>query len=297
MAKIGLIDVDGHNFPNLCLMKISAHHKRQGDSVEWWNGFEHYDTVYKSRVFDDTYSTEDHTVINADVIIRGGTGYGLDNKLADEIEHIYPDYNLYPQFNGAYGFLTRGCPRNCPFCIVSEKEGRISRKVADLSEFWQEQKTIKLLDPNLLACKDHENLLQQLVSSGARVDFTQGLDARMLCRDNIGLLQKVKTKMVHFAWDGEKDSDIIIGNLQKYKRITGVDRRKAAVYVLTNYNTDFEFDLYRVNTLREIGYDPYVMVYDKQTAPRKVRLLQRWVNNRRIWATIDRFEDYDSKIG
>lgn len=165
--KIGLIDVDSHNFPNLALMKISAHHKARGDTVDWWNGFIHYDIVYKSRVFDDTYSADHITVKDADMIIAGGTGYDLTNKLPNEIEHQYPDYSIYPHHSEAYGFLTRGCPRNCPFCIVGEKEGRVSRHVADLSEFWRGQEKIKLLDPNLLACKNHESLLQQLISSGA----------------------------------------------------------------------------------------------------------------------------------
>lgn len=295
--KIGLIDADSHNFPNLCLMKISAYHKNKGDIVRWWNGFERYDIVYKSRVFDDTYSTDDNSAINADQVICGGTGYDLRNKLSDEIEHMYPDYSLYPKHKEAYGFLTRGCPRNCPFCCVTEKEGCKSLPVADLHEFWDKQREIKLLDPNLLACRESENLLQQLIVSKAKVDFTQGLDARLLNRDNISLIQQVETKMIHFAWDGEKDSDKIISKLQLFKSMTGIDERKAGVYILVNYSTDFEFDLHRVYTLRELGYDPYVMIYDKPNAPRNLRLLQRWVNNKFIWRSCKRFEDYDCKIG
>lgn len=299
--KIGLIDVDSHNFPNLALMKISAFHKAQGDCVDWWSGLEQererYDQVYISRIFDDTYTSWQEPVIKADVIHYGGTGFNIKNKLTDKIEHIYPDYSLYPKFNEAYGFLTRGCPRNCQFCIVSKKEGKCSLKIADLSEFYRGQKEIKLLDPNILACKDHETLLQQLIDSKAWIDFTQGLDARLLNRDNISLLQKIKTKMIHFAWDNEKDSDIILRKLERFKRDTGIDERKARVYVLTNFNTSFEFDLYRVYTLREIGFDPYVMIYDKPNAPHQIRYLQRWVNNKRIFRTIERFEDYSNKIG
>lgn len=166
--KIWLIDVDGHNFPNLPLMKLSAFHKAQGHHVEWWNGLQHYDAVYMSRVFTDEYSEDEKHCINADEIIKGGTGYDIKTVLPDEIEHQYPDYSLYPQYKEAYGYLTRGCPRNCPFCIVSEKEGLKAVQVADLGEFWQGQKEIKLLDPNLLACADHERLLQQLAAaSGA----------------------------------------------------------------------------------------------------------------------------------
>ena len=165
--KIGLIDMDSHNFPNLCLMKLSEYHTRRGDRVEWWSPKGRYDLVYKSRVFTDTYSKDTIVVNNAEKVIQGGTGYGPGGKdLPYEIEHIRPDYFLYPRFLGtAYGFLSRGCPRNCGFCIVSGKEGRRSVKVADLSEFWRGEDEIKLLDPNLLACPDHEALLEQLAAS------------------------------------------------------------------------------------------------------------------------------------
>ena len=137
--KIGLIDVDGHNYPNLALMKISAWHKAHGDTVEWWWGFGHYDRVYMSKVFDETYSPDIPEPMNAKEIVKGGTGYGLSNALPFEIEHMYPDYSLYPEGtkDTAYGFLTRGCPNACPFCIVSGNEGRISKKVADLTEWWK----------------------------------------------------------------------------------------------------------------------------------------------------------------
>ena len=120
---IGLIDVDSHNYPNLALMKISAWHKAQGDTVEWWWGFGEYDRVYMSKVFDETYSPDVPEPLNAREIIKGGTGYGLDNRLPDEVEHIYPDYSLYPKLTHetAYGFLTRGCPRGCRLSEISDK--------------------------------------------------------------------------------------------------------------------------------------------------------------------------------
>lgn len=138
---IGLIDVDSHNFPNLALMKLSAWHKAQGDTVEWWWGFGEYDRVYMSKVFDATYSADQPEPLNAREVMRGGTGYGLDNRLPDEVEHIYPDYSIYPELTKetAYGFLTRGCPRACGFCIVAGKEGRVSVKVADLDHWWRGQ--------------------------------------------------------------------------------------------------------------------------------------------------------------
>lgn len=222
---IGLIDVDGHNFPNLPLMKLSAWHKKRGDAVEWWNGLKHYDVVYKSKVFDETYSKDLEHCVNADRIIEGGTGYGLDNELPGEIEHAYPDYGLYGTSGVAYGFLTRGCPRGCGFCIVSRKEGRKSRKVADLSEFYRGQRNIKLLDPNLLACPESEGLLRQLANSGACVDFTQGLDIRLTNKDNIELLNQVKTKRLHFAWDDPEED--LTRCFQKFNEHSRIQERKS----------------------------------------------------------------------
>lgn len=290
--KIGLIDVDSHHFPNLCLMKLSAYHKAAGDTVEWWRPFRRYDIVYKSRVFTDTYSKDEITVRNAARVITGGTGYGTDNALPYDVEHTRPDYSIYPQFTGiAYGFLSRGCPRNCGFCIVSGKEGRKSVKTADLSEFWDGQKEIKLMDANLLACTDHEALIEQLAKSRAWVDFTQGLDIRLVNRDNISLLNRVRTKAVHFAWDNP-DEDLT-GHFQRFLDYTTVkSRQKRRVYVLTNYGSTHEQDLYRVNTLRAMGFDPYVMIYERPTAPPITRHLQRWVNNKRIFYTVNDFSDY-----
>lgn len=292
--KIGLIDVDSHHFPNLCLMKLSAYHKTKGDTVEWWNGFEKYDIVYKSKVFTEVYTTEENTVIYADKVMEGGTGYDLKNKLPYEIEHCYPDYSLYPKLtkDTAYGFLTRGCPRCCSFCIVSQKEGKQSVKVANLSEFWRGQKTIKLLDPNLLACKDHIELLQQLIDSKAYVDFTQGIDARCINKQNAELLSKIKVKMIHFAFDDMKQEKNIVKGLKLYKRISNIPEYKTGIYILTNFNTTH---LYRVKVVQELGYRPYIMIYNKKSATKITKDLQRWANNRMIYYASDqKWENYNS---
>ena len=292
--KIGLIDVDSHNFPNLALMKISAWHKSQGDTVEWCLPLDHYDIVYQSKVFDDTYSPDIDWTPMADKIIKGGTGYGLDNTLPDEIEHIYPDYSLYPELtkDTAYGFLTRGCPRGCKFCIVASKEGRKSYKVADLSEFWRGQKNISLLDPNILACREHPDLLQQLIDSKARVDFNQGLDIRLTNERNIDLLNRIKVKSIHFAWDNPKDD--LKPYFERYKELAKhkPHGRYGTVYCLTNFGSTMEENLYRIYTLRDLGYDPYVMVYDKPNAPKEIKDLQRWCNNIYIFRSCEKFEDY-----
>lgn len=294
--RVGLIDVDGHNFPNLALMKISAWHKARGDEVEWWWGFSEYDRVYMSKVFDETYTQDHFEPCNAAEIIKGGTGYGLENKLPDEIEHMYPDYGLYPQYtkDTAYGFLTRGCPNNCPFCIVCAKEGRKSYKTADLSEWWDGQKNIVLCDPNILACREHMDLLGQLAASKAWVDMNQGVDARLLTESNIEALNHVKIKTIHFAWDLMKNSDAILKGLELYNQLGKIkDQRRKLVYVLTNFDTTMEENLYRIYRLRDVGYNPFVMVYDKPNAPKEILRLQRWCNNKFVFNSVKRFEDYD----
>lgn len=205
---------DCHNFPSLPLMKLSAYHKSIGDKVELFTPIDHYDLVYASKVFSFTPDIDDDCIVQADEVRKGGTGYCIsvengkeifdkskDIPLPKEIEHIYPDYSLYPQYSFAAGFLTRGCPRGCGFCIVGKKEGRCSHQVAELSEFWRGQKEIELLDPNILACKDHEKLLIQLAETKAKVNFNQGIDIRLTNPDNIALLNKIRTPMLHFAWD------------------------------------------------------------------------------------------------
>lgn len=288
--RIGLLDVDGGKFPNLALMKLSAYHKSKQDTVETWMAIDTYDMVYRSKIF--TF-TPDIDVNNAEIVMSGGTGYDLDTRLRYQIEHIMPDYSIYNTNNTAYGFLTRGCPRHCGFCIVSDKEGLKSDKVADLGEWWSGQKKIVVMDPNILACRDHESLLQQLIGSKARVDINQGLDARFLTKDNIGLLNQIKIKRVRFAWDRMSQSDDILTGLERYATM-GVNKQPwtRSVYVLTNYDTTTEEDLYRIYKIRDLGYDPYIMIYDKANASHEVKRMAGWVNNRSIWRVVDRYEDY-----
>lgn len=304
--RIGLIDVDGHHYPNLPLMKISAWHKKQGDHVEWYQPMfsGHMDKVYMSKIF--SFTPDYEYFIDADEVIKGGSGYciGLDDgkevyhserdhNLPDEIEHIYPDYSLYPEEckDTAYGFLTRGCPRGCSFCHVKDKEGRKAYKVADLSEFWHGQKNVVLCDPNILACKDHLELLQQLVDSKARIDFNQGLDIRLITDDNLSLIKQIKLKSVHFAFDRWQDKDIIEPKLRKFKEITGFGRSKVTVYILCNYDTTLEQDLYRIQLCRELVFSPYPMIYDKEHCNPIYKKLQRWCNNFIFWK-VENFEDY-----
>lgn len=313
--RIGLIDVDGHNFPNLPLMKLSAWHKQQGDSVEWYEPLFHsmgepLNKVYMSKVF--SFSPDYPYYVNSVEVSKGGSGYCIslengkevyhkenDNQLSYEVEHIYPDYSLYPELtkDTAYGFMSRGCPRGCDFCHVEAKEGRKAYKVADLSEFWHGQKNIVLLDPNPIACKEWKDILQQLIDSKSWVDFSQGVDIRLMTEEKAEMIKRIKTKNIHFAWDRYEDKKKIVPKLKMFKEYTGYDYRKLTVYMLCNFDTTFEQDLERVYLLRDLGYNPFVMLYDKEHIPtgHKLKHLQRWVNNRIIFRTCEKFEEFDFK--
>lgn len=321
--KIGLVDVDSHNFPNLPLMKISQYHKRAGDEVEFvqweWDDnkvapvSKHYDKVYMSKIF--TESKEPVFEISCDTLVRGGSGYDLDNKLSDEIEHIYPDYSLYPQYKFALGMLTRGCPRcNHTFCITPHKDGTVSRKVADLTEFWRGQKEIVLLDQNILSCVHRDELLDQLARSGSSVEFNGGLDARYVNSKIIQELRRINVKDFHFAWDDPTED--LLDKFVQIQRSGLKNPKYIGVYVLTNFWSSIEEDLYRINTLLELGFSPFVMIYDKQKFVdsrgrwlpdvayrytedelrhfKTVQHMQRWCGNRAILKKCRRFEDYDN---
>ena len=310
-----MIDVDGHNYPNLPLMKLSAWHKKQGDEVKWYDPLfdsmgDPLDIVYMSKVF--SFTPDFEYPINAKRIEKGGSGYCIelvdgkeiyhterDKNLPYEIEHIYPDYSLYPEQtkDTAYGFLTRGCPRGCGFCHVKDKEGLCSHKVADLSEFWNGQKKIILCDPNILACKDHMELLQQLVDSKAKVNFNQGLDIRLVNDRNMELLKQIKLEAIHFAFDRWQDKDIIEPKLRSFAEKTGFNKNngRVMVYILTNFDTTLEQDLYRIQLCRELKFSPYPMIYDKEHCDPIYRRLQRWCNNFIFWS-VPTFEEYLDRV-
>lgn len=315
--KIGLIDCEReanlknnkNPWPNLPLMKLSAWHKLQGDTTEFYDPLMggHYDKVYVSKVF--SFTPDYPYYINADDVQYGGSGFAisikegrevynkdLDSPLPSEVEHIYPDYDLYGITDTAYGFITRGCPRQCSFCHVAAMQGTKAHRVSRLSEFWNGQKNIVLLDPNISACTEWKEVFQELIDSKANIDFSQGLDIRLMTDEKIEMLKHIKTKGVHFAWDRIEDKDIILPKLEHFKAITNWDRRKIIVYTLVGDRERkvTNDDIFRVMNLRRIGCYPYVMIYDKESLPKshELKKLQRWVNNRFIWESCETFDEY-----
>lgn len=295
--KIGLIDVDGHNFPNLALMKLSAWHKAQGDTVEWVNYFENYDVVYKSKVF--TFTKEDNTCINAGRIIKAGTGYrDYTTVLPEEIEHTCPDYSLYPQYKEAYGFLTRGCPNKCPWCIVPSKEGVI-RPHADITEFIAGRKRAVLIDNNVLASDWGLSQIEKIVDLGIRVDFNQGLDARIVAgnTDIARLLARVKwLKQIRFACDTKSQIPVIEKTVRTLSD-NGIKPSKIFVYVLIKQDT--EDALERLHFLKSLGVAPFAQPYrdfeGKVTITREQRRIARWCNHKAIFQTVD-YAEYNNRL-
>ena len=309
--RIGLIDVDAESrgkvrFPNLALMKISAWHKLRGDSVEWYNPLlsQHMDIVYMSKVFGDEYTKDYPYFVDATEVVKGGSGYALsvvdgkevynkdlDHPLPSEIDHVMPDYSLYGIFDTAYGFLTKGCPNDCDFCHVCKMQGRQVRTFSRLSEWWNGQPNIVLLDPNLTASKDWDMHIQDLIESKAWVDFTQGLDLRFMTEKKISDLNRVKWKAIHFAWD-KPDMDMRPKLDAAMAGLDRANRHTVTVYILTNFNSTHEQDMHRIKQVREAGAQPYVMIYRKPTAPVVTRKMQRWVNAPNIFWSVPTFDEY-----
>jgi radical SAM superfamily enzyme YgiQ (UPF0313 family) len=251
--KIGLIDVDGHNFPNLALMKIANYHKQNGDTVEWANHLQHYDKVYQSKVF--TFTPDNPFVIQAGEIIRGGTGYKMyDDLFCDDTE---PDYSLYPQYEHAYGFLTRGCTRHCAWCIVPKKEGNI-RASSDIETVLQGRKTAVLMDNNVLASDFGLQQLEKIIDLKCKVDFNQGLDSRLVTDDIAKMLAKIKwIRFIRFACDTTSAVSPLLTAIERLNKYE-VKNYRIFVYVLVK---DVDDANKRCKILKRLGVNPFAQTY------------------------------------
>lgn len=283
--RIGLHDADGHNFPNLALMKLSAHHKRMGDTVERYIPLANYDKVYSSKVF--TWTKDDGVIFDADEY--GGTGYGVYNQLSDEIEHIMPDYDLY-NCKHSLGFLTRGCPNKCSWCIVPTKEGDI-RAHADIEEF-ATHRDILLMDNNVLAHKHGIEQLEKIAKLGLRVDFNQGLDARRIDDRIAKLLSKISwLSPLRLACDSSSQMPHIqrAVTLLRWHNTTP---RRYFVYVLIK---DIQDAIERVRFLKGLDLDPFAQPYrdfSSNAEPTKEqKQFARWVNHKAIFKSTT-WEEY-----
>lgn len=280
--RVGLIDVDGHgNFPNLALMRLSAWHKNQGDAVEWWNGFCHYDRVYMSKVF--TFTPDIETVIDADEIVRGGTGYKDYGSLPPEIEATPPDYSIYPGVDYAIGFLTRGCIRNCPWCIVPKKEGRI-RPAATWEEIKRpDSSKIIFMDNNVLAS---DRGLQQIEDMGGKkvwVDFNQGLDARLVTPETAKLLAGLRwIRFVRLSCD-TMEMIPVIERAVEYMKEAGIAKSRFWAYMLVQ---DVEEAERRAVALDKMGVTPFAQPYrdyDGGEPTEEQRHFANWVNKKSVF--------------
>lgn len=286
---IGLHDSDKTDFPNYALMKISAWHKEQGDDVEWWNPLLTYDRVYSSKVF--TFTPECPYL--PENTVKGGTGYGIYDELPKEIDDMFPDYSIYPKVDYAIGFLTRGCIRKCPWCVVPKKEGKI-RAYRTWREIKREDsRDIVFMDNNVLACPHGVEQMKDMIGEKVRVDFNQGLDARLITPEIADILSRLKwIRSIRMSCDTDQMLDVCLTAIRRLQEC-GVKPYKIFVYLLVQ---DVESAEKRAIALREVGVDAFAQPYrdfESNTEPDKeLKRFARWVNHKAIFNTVNRFSDY-----
>lgn len=274
--KVGLYAPDS-KIPNLPLMKLSAFHKSKGDDVSFFspllNGS--YDIVYVSKVFNKKIYYTPHS----NKVVYGGSGYALKTSLPYEIEHIYPDYSLYG-IDYAMGFVTRGCNNNCPFCIVSKKEGPLHFN-AKIEEFWNGQKEIVLLDNCINECPEAYPELIKIRDNKIKLELSQGFNVRTITPEFASIIADIHTRKQgwYLAWDNIEDEKEIMKGIDILFN-AGILGWKLTCYVLVGYNTTLEQDLYRINKLKELKMNPFVMMYNKTEILKK---LAHWCNRKAIF--------------
>lgn len=294
--KIGMIDVDGHSeFPNLALMKLAAWHKAQGDSVEWYYpilAYEPLDRVYMSKVF--TFSPDYPFAINAKEIVKGGTGYGLYNDLTPEIEYTFPDYSIYPKYKAAIGFLTRGCVRKCPWCIVPKKEGWIHAVNTWDKIKRPDSRDIVFLDNNVLASDHGIEQIEDMIGKNVRIDFNQGMDARLVTPEIAKILSKVKwIRYLRFACDTSAMIPIV-ERAVRYLEENGVKRYRIFVYTLIQ---DVDESLQRIKAIDALGATTFAQPYrdfNGGEPTEEQKRLARWCNMKAVNRTTS-YENYSEE--
>lgn len=258
--KVLLMDLDvikqRRPFPNLALMKLSAYHKLRGDRVFLNFPLELADITYASCVF--TWNAKRRNGLYPEAIV-GGSGVDLKAELPLEVEHIMPDYSLYPNANYSLGFTSRGCIRRCPWCCVPEKEGGI-RPVARIYEFWDRRhKKLLLLDNNLLASPNWRQTMEDLIAEELKVDFYQGLDIRLINEEVIDYLKRLNTEKLRFAFDDIAYEKAFRRGIELLLK-NGLRSRKLEIYVLYGFGDD-DTDVERMVILHSYNVDCYPMLY------------------------------------
>lgn len=297
--NIGLIAVDS-NYPNLALMKISAYHKSIGDHVEWYNPLCAYDKVYMAKVF--SYTPDYGYYINAVEIEKGGTGYDISKKLPDHIDRLQPDYSLYPTIDDktAYGFLTRGCPNKCKWCVVPKKEGQIAPYM-DIEEIAiNGRKEIILMDNNILASDYGLQQIEKIIRMKLKVDFNQALDARLVTPETAELLAKVKwIKRIRFGCDTPAQ----IAECERATSLIDKYGYKGEYFFYCILMNDFKESFNRVNHWRQRGrrYLPHAQPYRDINNPRQIipqwqKDLAGWADKKWIFRTCE-FKDFEPRKG
>ena len=283
---IGLHDADKGNrlvrgkiFPNYALMKISAYHKSLGDTVEWWHKGKKYDRVYSSKVFGFAPENPD---LPPDTI-KGGTGYGLFSELPTEIDEMFPDYSIYPDCDYAIGYITRGCPNNCRWCIVPKKEGKVTpyRDWHDLVR--SDSDKLVLMDNNILACDYGIKQLESLIDSGYRIDLNQGMDARLVTDEIAKILSKLKwIRFLRFSCDSIPQIAAVHSAAELLGKY-GIRPSKLFVYLLVT--SDLDNAAYRVEQLKSLrGISIYAQAERNESMGITPNKLQREFANRYVYS-------------
>ena len=289
---IGLHDNDHTGFPNLALMKLSAWHKAQGDLVEWWNPLQTYDKVYSSKIF--TFSSE-NPYMPPDAI-RGGTGYGVYDELPPDVDAMFPDYSLYPNCGHAIGFLTRGCIRKCPWCIVPRKEGTV-RPYRSWKEIKRpDSRDIVFMDNNVLACEHGIRQMEDMIGENVRIDFNQGLDARLITPEVAEILSRLKwIRFIRMSCDTDAMLEWVLRAIELLNGY-GVKPYRVFVYLLVQGIQSAE---YRAIELREAGADVFAQPYrdfENNIEPtQEQKDFACWVNRKEIFMsdTAKTFTQFD----